>query len=237
MIKKSIWLSLLIACFAYSSEYYSKLMPYESYSIKSAVSGKVIYVNSKIEGSTAKKSTIIKIDSKLNEIELSQNRKKLASLNSMINIEKLNYERLNKVSSKSKFEKDTQKLKVINYESQKADLIIRIESLKDTIKNKKLVENSNYIFNIAVKEGDYVNPGTLLYEAKDLSKGKLEIYVPIESIESIKDKSIFIDGVKSDVKIDKIYEVADSTHISSYKVELVLNNVNQFSRLVKVEFK
>ena len=49
-------------------------------------------------------------------------------------------------------------------------MLIKIETLKDTISNKKLVEKSNYVFNIAVKEGDYVTPGTLLYEAKDLSK-------------------------------------------------------------------
>lgn len=237
MIKKSFWISLFIGCLAYSSEYYSKLMPYENYSIKSAVSGKVIYTNTQIEGFSAKNSTIIKIDSKLNEIELEQNRKKLASLNEMIKIENLNYERLNKVSSKSKFEKDSQKLKAINYETQRADLIIRIETLKDTIKNKKLVEKSNYIFNIAVKEGDYVNPGTLLYEAKDLTKGKLEIFVPIEDIESIKNKKIYIDGKESNVEISKIYDVADSTHISSYKVELILKNVEKFSRLVKIEFK
>lgn len=220
-----------------AQEYYAKLEPFESYTVKSSVSGKVIYANSDIEGNFAKNSTIIKVDSALNEIELEESRKKLSYINNMIKIEDTNYERLNKVSSKSAFEKDSQKLKVINYESQKADLVIKIETLKDTIKNKKLVEKSNYIFNIAVKEGDYVSPGTLLYEAKDLSKGKLEIFIPITDIEEIKNKDIYIDGNKSDVKINKIYEVADTTHISSYKVELVLNNVNKFSRLVKVEFK
>lgn len=227
MIKNIIFF-LFVSSFAFANEYYSKLMPYETYSVKSAVSGKVVFVNTKLEGSNANNSTIIEIDSVLNEIELNQNRKKLAYLNDMIKIEDKNYERLKKVSSKSAFEKDSQKLKVINYKSQKSDLVVRIESLKDTIKNKKLIEKSNYIFDISVRAGDYVNPGTLLYEAKDLSKGKLEIFVPISDIDTIKNKSIFIDGKKSNVKIDKIYEVADSTHISSYKVELVLNDVKSF---------
>lgn len=234
---RNILFFLVLATLVNANEYYAKLEPFETYSIKSAVSGKVVYVNSKIEGSTANNSIIVKIDSDLNEIELSQTRKKLSQINSMIDIESKNYDRLNQVSSKSAFEKDSQKLKVINYESQKADLITKIETLKDTIKNKKLVEKSNYIFNISVKEGDYVNPGTLLYESKDLSKAKLEIYVPIADIETIKNKTIYIDGKASDVKINKIFEVADSTHISSYKVELVLNDVKQFSRLVKIEFK
>ena len=116
-------------------------------------------------------------------------------------------------------------------------MIIKIENLKDTIKNKKLIEESNYIFNIAVKKGDYVNTGTLLYEAKDLSKAKVEIFVPILEIDDIKNKSIYIDGKKSDVKINKIYDIADSTHISAYKVELILENTKTFSRLVKIEFK
>lgn len=221
----------------FANEYYSKLEPIESYQVKSAVSGKVIYSNPEIEGLKAKNSTIIEIDSMVNKVELEQSRAKLKSINEMIKIERNNYNRLNKVSSKSAFEKDTQKLKVISLESSKADMIIKIETLKDTIANKKLVEKSNYIFNISVKEGDYVNPGTLLYEAKDLSKGKLEIFVPIAEIQNIKNKEIFLDGEKSDIRISKIYEVADDVNISSYKVELHVNDAKTFSRLVKIEFK
>ena len=221
----------------FASEYYAKLEPIDSFQVKSAVSGKVIYSNSKIEGLKANNSTIIEIDSLVNKVELEQSKNKLKFIDEMLEIEKNNYNRLNQVTSKSEFEKDTQKLKVINLESSKADMIIKIENLKDIISNKKLIEKSNYIFNIAVKEGDYVNPGTLLYESKDLSKGKLEIFVPITQIEEIKNKEIFLDGVKSNVKISKIYDVADVTNISAYKVELILEDVKIFSRLVKIEFK
>ena len=234
---KILTLFLLTITTIFASEYYAKLEPIESYQIKSAVSGKVIYSNSKIEGLKANNSTIIEIDSMVNKVELEQSKNKLKYIDAMIKIETNNYDRLNQVSSKSAFEKDTQKLKVINLESLKADMIVKIDTLKDIISNKKLIEKSNYIFNIAVKEGDYVNPGTLLYEAKDLSKGKLEIFVPIAQIEEIKNKEIFLNGVKSDIKISKIYEIADSTNISSYKVELILDNAKIFSRLVKIEFK
>ena len=234
---KILTLFLLTITTIFASEYYAKLEPIESYQIKSAVSGKVIYSNSKIEGLKANNSTIIEIDSMVNKVELEQSRNKLKYIDEMIKIETNNYDRLNQVSSKSAFEKDTQKLKVINLESLKADMIVKIDTLKDIISNKKLIEKSNYVFNIAVKEGDYVNPGTLLYEAKDLSKGKLEIFVPIAQIEEIKNKEIFLNGVKSDIKISKIYEIADSTNISSYKVELILDNAKIFSRLVKIEFK
>ena len=234
---KIIWIFLLSLSTIFASEYYAKLEPIDSFQVKSAVAGKVVFSNSKIEGLKANNSTIIELDSSVNKIELEQSKNKLKYIEEMITIEKNNYDRLNQVSSKSAFEKDTQKLKVINLESSKSDMIIKIESLKDTIDNKKLVEKSNYIFNIAVKEGDYVNAGTLLYESKDLSKGKLEIFVPIAQINEIKNKDIYLDGVKSDVKISKIYDVADVTNISSYKVELIISNVNTFSKLVKIEFR
>ncbi|APW66376.1 HlyD family secretion protein [Poseidonibacter parvus] len=220
-----------------AGEYYAKLEPIESYTVKSAVSGKVVFSNTKIEGSKANNSVIIEIDSKVNKMDLSQSRNKLKYINDMIAIENNNYKRLNKVSSKSAFEKDTQKLKVINLKSSKADMTIQIENLKDTIKNKKLIEKSNYISNIAVKQGDYVTPGTLLYESKDLSKAKLEFYVPINEVENLKEKAIYLDGKKSDVKINKIYTIADSQHISSYKIQLLVSNIDTFSRLVKIEFK
>ena len=170
-------------------------------------------------------------------MDLQQSRSKLKFINEMIKIETNNYNRLKKVSSKSAFEKDTQKLKIINLQSSKADMIIKIENLKDTIKNKKLIEKSNYISMISVKEGDYVNPGTLLYESKDLSKAKIEIFVPIQEVTGLKEKAVYLDGKKSDVKINKIYDIADTQHISSYKVQLLVPNVKVFSRLVKIEFK
>lgn len=232
-----IWICLLAISSIFANEYYAKLEPIDSFQVKSAVAGKVIYSNSKIEGLQANNSTIIEIDSLVNKVELEQSKNKLKFIDEMLEIEKNNYSRLNQVTSKSEFEKDTQKLKVINLESSKADMIIKIETLKDTISNKKLVEKSNYIFNIVVKDGDYVSPGTLLYESKDLSKGKLEIFVPIAQIDEIKNKDIYLDGIKSNVKISKIYDVADATNISAYKVELIIEDVKIFSRLVKIEFK
>ncbi len=222
---------------SFANEFYAKLEPIESFQVKSSVSGKVIYSNEMIEGKKSNNSKIIEIDSYVDRIDLEQSRAKLKAVNEMMKIEEKNYNRLLKVTSKSGFEKDNQKLKVINFRTTKADIQIRIANLRDSIKNKKLIEKSNYIYNIAVKKGDYVNPGTFLYESKDLSRGKLEIFVPISDIESIKDKKIFLDSKATDLKIAKIYKVADTKHISSYKVEIIINNPKTFSRLVKIEFK
>ncbi|RXJ99717.1 HlyD family secretion protein [Arcobacter sp. CECT 8986] len=221
----------------FASVFYAKLEPVESYKVKAAVSGKVIYSNEDIEGKRANNTLVIKLDSFVDEVDLKQTQNKLEAIQTMIDIEGKNYNRMKKVSSKSDFEKDTQRLKVINLETSKADALIKIANLKDSIKNKKLLEKNNYIYNISVKNGDYVTPGTLLYESKDLSQGKLTIFVPIADIESIKNKNIYLDDKKSDLKITKIYIVADSEHISSYRVEIYVPNVKKFSRLVKIEFK
>ena len=221
--------------FAY--EFYAKLEPINSYMVKSSVNGKIIYTNDKIEGSKANNSKIIEIDSYVDRIDLKQSNNKLKAINNMMKIEEKNYSRLLKVSSKSGFEKDNQKLKVINLETTKADILVRIANLKDSIKNKRLVEKNNYIFNLAVKKGDYVNPGTLLYESKDLSKGKLEIFIPISDVEKVRNKTIYLNDKITDLKIDKIYNVADTKHISSYKAEIIIENPKTFSRLVKIEFR
>ena len=228
---------ILSICTVFANEYYAKLEPIQNYVVKSSVSGKVVYSNTKVEGNIAKNDVIIEIDTTLNKIELEQSKNKLNLVNEMIDIEALNLDRLNKVTSKSQFEKDTQKLKVINLQSTKADLVIKIETLKDTLKNKKLIEKSKYISNIYVKEGDYVNPGTSLYDAKDVTKAKLEVYIPIDLIEDIKTKTIYLDGKETNTKINKIYNVADENHISSYKVQLLVDKPKAFSRLVKIEFK
>ncbi|MEN8717285.1 MAG: hypothetical protein ABF301_01305 [Sulfurovum sp.] len=228
---------ILSICTVFANEYYAKLEPIQNYVVKSSVSGKVVYSNTKVEGNIAKNDVIIEIDTTLNKIELEQSKNKLNLVNEMIDIEALNLDRLNKVTSKSQFEKDTQKLKVINLQSTKADLLIKIETLKDTLKNKKLVEKSKYISNIYVKEGDYVNPGTSLYDAKDVTKAKLEVYIPIDIIDDIKTKTIYLDGKETNTKINKIYNVADENHISSYKVQLLVDKPKAFSRLVKIEFK
>jgi hypothetical protein len=73
--------------------------------------------------------------------------------------------------------------------------------------------------------------------AKDLSKGKLEIFLPINSANSYTNKTIYLDSVKTDLKINKIYKVADSKNISSYKCEIIIPNPKKFSKLVKIEFK
>ena len=235
---KTLGFLLLISNLLFSMEYYSKLEPINTYVVKSSVSGKVIYANENLEGKLlSKKEKIVEIDWFLNDIELKETLNKIEILDEMIKIQDKNYKRLNQISSKSAYEKDNQKIQVLNLKSSKSDLIIKKESLKDTIKNKTFYEKDLYISTISIKKDDYVNPGTLLYETKDFSKGKLEIFIPINEYTDIQNKTIYLDGKKSDLTINKIYKVADTKHISSYKCEIIVPNPKTFSRLIKIEFK
>ncbi len=236
-MKKLISGLLLISTFGFAQEYYAKIEPISTYNVKSSVSGKVIYINKKIESKKIVNETIVKIDSKVNKIELQQSKIKLKGLKSILKIDKNTLESFKKVSSKSRFDKDNQRIKILNTKSSISDLETKIATLDDQIQNKTLNEKNKYIYNIAVEVGDYVNPGTLLYTAMDLSKGKLDIYIPISEAKNIKTKTIFIDGKKTNLSISKLDIVADTKHISSYKCEINIEKPKEFSTLTKIEFR
>jgi len=59
----------------------------------------------------------------------------------------------------------------------------------------------------------------------------------MDSAMDIKNKTIYLDGKKSDLKISKLYTVADTKHISSYKCEIIIPAPKTFSKLTKIEFK
>ena len=107
----------------------------------------------------------------------------------------------NKVSSKSKFDKDNQKIKILNIKSSIADIKTKIKQLQQTIKHKNIVANNLYIYEIKVVAGDYINVGKLLYTAMDIAKGKFTIYIPYDQKQNIKSKTIYVDDQKTNLKI------------------------------------
>ena len=236
-MKKIIGLCVLLSSIVVASEYYAKLNPVNIYNIKSAVSGQIVFVNNTIESKYANNSTVIKIDSKVNVQDLKQSQIKLKNFKEILKIEQGTLKSFKRVSSKSKFDKDNQRVKIFNISSNISDLETKIATLKDMITKKTLKEKDNYIYNIAVEIGDYVTPGVILYSSMDLSAGKLEVYIPIDKSNEIQSKTIYLDGQKTDLKISKLYTIADSTHISSYKCEIIVPSPKSFSNLVKIEFK
>jgi hypothetical protein len=221
----------------FANEYYAKLEPINTYNIKSSVSGKVIFVNENLKSKIVNNNTVIRIDSKLNKIELQQTKIKRDALKKILKIQKNTLASFNKVSSKSKLEKDAQQITILNTSANISDLNIKIASLEGMILNKTLKIQNNYLSDISVQKGDYVNPGTLLYKSADLSMGKLEIFVALDDTTKLQSKTIFINDVKTDLKINKIYKTTDEKHISSYKVEILVPKPKSFSKLLKITFR
>ena len=220
-----------------AQDYYTKIQAVDEYNIKSAISGKVTFSNISLESTLVKDDLIIKIDDKINKIELKQTKNKILNQKQILTIQKQTLNSLNKVSSKSKFEKDKQKIVILGTKIVLNDLQTKLYTLKDIIKNKSIRVKNLYINKIYVNKEDFVNPGTLLLSAYDLSKGKLIIFVNKNDVKNIKNKTILIDGKQENVIIKKVYKTTDEKHLSSYKVELILPKVDTFSKLVKVSIK
>ncbi|VAY86201.1 hypothetical protein MNB_ARC-1_860 [hydrothermal vent metagenome] len=232
-----IYYIFILTIFVDANEYFAKLQPIETYNIKASTSGKVVFVNEKIKGLSANNSIILKLDSKVDNIDLKQTIKKLNVLSQIIKIERNILNKFKSIRSKSQFDKDNQKIKIFNLENKRSDLIIKKAILEDKINKKKFKEFNKYISNINVKVGDYVNPGAFLYTANNISKSKLEIYIPIEKANLYKQKTIYIDDKKTKYTISKLYKISDTKNLSSYKCEIIVDAPKQFSKLVKIEFK
>jgi len=228
---------LILSMNLIAQDYYAKVEAVSQYNIKSAISGKVTLSNISKESTFVKDDLIIKIDDKINKIELKQTQNKIRNQKKILNIQKQTLNSFNKVSSKSKFDKDKQKIVVLSTQIVLNDLQTKVYTLKDIIKNKNIRVKNLYINKIFVNKDDFVNPGTLLLRAYDLSKGKLIIFVNKNDIQNIKEKTILIDDKNVDVFINKVYKTTDDKHLSSYKVELILPKVELFSKLVKISIK
>jgi hypothetical protein len=259
-------LLLLTPLVLFSKVHYAKVEPFESITLKSAVSAQVTEAKLALEGTTVSSTTIIQLDSKLDKIKLSSSQSSLKLVNSMIktnkNIlsalgsslerQKAYYGRISNIGSASKTQKDnafygytnaktqyfSTKEKIDSLKKQRLDLNYEISRLKDSISKKSIKLNNKFLYKLLVNRGDFVNMGTPLAQIKDLSSAKLVLFLESEELENIKEKSIYIDDKVSDYKVSKVWEVADEKFISSYRAEIIIKNPKEsFSKLLKVEFK
>ena len=243
-MKKMIVL-LTVILFAYDA----KVEPYEVYKIKAAASGEVVYANKKAESKLLDNVLIVKIDDTKDKINLRNLNSQIELLKSQIknqqeivNRKLAIYKRYKNLRTKSQEQKDMKffdyvnaKNALLNLKTQLANLIAQRDSTLDTI-NKKNIKVNGYLYKIYVTAGDFVTNGKEVAEVDDVSKQKLTIYVPIDKIEEIKNKPVYINGNPSDFKIEKIWIVPDSKYVTSYRVDLVGSGL-RFGEIVKVEFK
>jgi hypothetical protein len=251
--------------------YYSKVEPFEEYLIKSNVSGQVTFANEKLEGQVSdKKRAVILIDSYLDEKELYSTsskksflqerldiiRQSYANLEKILNKKRKNYDKIKNLRNRSAVEKDNEFYDLINTQNnylnlrgqtidiknQIRDLNYRIDSLRKTIKDKKIYSNNMFIDELLVKKGDFVTLGTPVLRLLDTSRAKLTVFLTKEDAQNLDKKTIFINGQSKNqngekYQFNKVWNVADEKYISSYRAEIILQAPERFSNLAKIELK
>lgn len=247
---KIVWLSL-IPFWLFAETYYAKVEPLETYAIKAAAAGKVVSVNQKLEGKVAKNDVIVHLDDNLNRLDLNNYQETLAitverikALEEILKVREENYSKIKDLKTKSRVEKDNEyvtlisaRTSLLSAKEQAMSIDSQIDQVKDTIANKTIRAKELYIYKIHVKEGNYVSIGTALFDAMDISKAKLTVYLSKEDVENLDQKEIWLNDEKSGAQFTKISKVADSTHISSYEAEMLIPAPKLFSKLVKIELK
>ena len=264
-MKKLLIIATLLTSSLLAKEYYAKAEPKEIYTISSNVVGQVMFSDELKEGAILDRAEYIVIDDELDQVELIQvsqkieilertvqiNEEMLANFKEIVKRKTQNYEKIKSLKIKSSVEKDREFYDLIttqnqyfstqkeleNLKIQENDLHLRKVQLQRSIKDKHLSANEKVLYKLMVKKGQVVAMATPLAQVADISKAKLSIFVNKNDLEGIKSKIIYIDGERSAYKITRLWNIADEQHLSSYKLEILIDAPKYFSKLIKVEFK
>ena len=242
---KKLIIFIAVMLFGYSA----RVEPFDAYNIKASVGGKVIKTFKNLENKNLKNALIIKLDDKQELIELKNIKNQIEILKQkiknqleIIKRKKSIYERYKNLKTKSIEAKNMKfydyinaKNQLLSLKSSLSSLIANKEKLEDII-DKKNIKYTGYLSEIMVSKDDYAAPGMIVAKGYDINRQKLYIYVPINKIDTIKNKKVYINNKLSNFKIYKIWIVPDSKYITSYKVELVGNGL-KFGDIVEVKFK
>ena len=248
-----------------AKQYYAKVEPYEIRTISANVSGLVLFTDEQKEGARLGNKDYIVIDDELDVIEYDKLEKKIEllhvtlSLNAKLksNYEEIlrrkseNYERIKNLKIKSSVEKDREfydlvasqnsllslEKEIASLQTQINDLELRSAQLKRSISDKHLKADGYILYALMVKPGQVVVPSTPLAKIADASRALLTLYLSSEEISTAKDKILYLDGKKSNYKIDRIWNIADEQHLSSYKAQIIIDAPEHFSALMKVELR
>ncbi len=252
----------------WGGSYYARLQPYDSVVLKAAVSAQVVDVNLSAEGKRLPKGAVlIRLDDKLDRLRLKRTREKIALLQEMVrvnetalplqkeNLDRLkeNYRRISALSTASKTQKDNAfsayasafaqytalEEKVLSLRSQLLNAKDNADALEESIAKKRIAPVGKYVYNIAVRAGDFVAPGTPLARTDDLHKGKLVVFLDPEDVPHATEKTVYLDGNRTDYHVSKVWRVSDERLVSSYRGEIIVDvpEKETFSKLIKVELK
>jgi multidrug efflux pump subunit AcrA (membrane-fusion protein) len=262
---KILILLLFFVVSLFANIYYAKVEPYELRKISSNVSGEVLFTAENMLGKRVSKKPYILIDSQLDRDELAtintklkffknsvmSNQIILQNLEKTLRLKRENYKRVRGLRIKSQIDKDNEYYNLISSENsfvstQKeintlkisiADLELRKKQLLKNINDKSLHAEGFVLYSLEVKPGQVVSVGTPLATVADISKALLTIYVDDEDLKNIDHKLIYINGKKTDYKVDRVVRIADTKNISKYKAQIIIKAPKVFSKLAKIELK
>jgi len=233
-----IFLLVLSPLILFAKVHYAKVEPYESVTLKSAVSALVMYVDLEAEGSAVDQKRVIYLDDRLDKINLKTSNENLIILHETLKRKESYFHRINKLTTASEAQKDEAFYSFASAKTQYLDMQYKIAQLEDSIEKKSIVLHHQYLYEIMVRKGDYVTPGSPLAKVVDANRAKLVIFLEPEELDQIEQKSVYLDGEKTAYKVDKIWKVADEKFISSYRAEIYIPApAGSFSELMKVEIK
>jgi hypothetical protein len=233
-----ILLLLFVPLFLFSKVHYAKVEPYESVTLKSAVSALVIDVDLEAEGSIVDQKRVIYLDDRLDKINLKTSKENLLILQETLKRQESYFQRMDKMKTASTSQKDNAFFSFASAKTQYLDMQYKIAQLEDSIEKKSIILDHMYLYEIMVRKGDYVSPGSPLATVVDASRAKLVLFLEPGELENIDQKTVYLDGEKTDYKVDKVWKVADEKFISSYRAEIYIPAPEgSFSQLMKVELK
>jgi len=233
-----IFLLLLAPLFIFAKVHYAKVEPYESVTMKSAVSGLVLDVDLDVEGKIVDKKRVIYLDDRLDKVNLKTSSENLSLIQETLKRQEAYFKRIDKLKTASLTQKDNAFYSFSSTKTKYLDMKYKVIQLEDSISKKSIVLDNKYLYKLMVRKGDYVNPGSALAVVKDVNRAKLVLFLDSEELEDIKDKIVYLDDEKTEYKVDKVWKVADEKFISSYRAEIYLPAPKGiFSKLMKVEIK
>jgi hypothetical protein len=233
-----ILLLLFTPLFIFAKVHYAKVEPYESVILKSAVSALVMDVDLEAEGSVVDQKRVIYLDDRLDKINLKTSNENLLILHETLKRQESYFQRIDKLKTASTTQKDNAFYSFASAKTQYLDMQYKIAQLEDSIEKKSIVLHHMYLYEIIVRKGDYVAPGSPLARVVDASRAKLVLFLEPSELEQIEQKIVYLNGEKTGYKVDKVWRVADEKFISSYRAEIYITAPKgTFSKLMKVEIK
>ncbi|EIF51876.1 hypothetical protein [Sulfurovum sp. AR] len=232
------FLLLLTPLVIFAKVHYAKVEPYESVTLKSAVSALVMDVDLEAEGSVVDQKRVIYLDDYLDKVNLKTSKENLLILHETLKRKESYFHRIDKLKTTSAAQKDDAFYSFAAAKTQYLDMQYKIAQLEDSIEKKSIVLKNMYLYEIMVRKGDYVTPGSPLAKVVDASRAKLVLFLEPEELDKIEQKTVYLNGEKTLYKVDKVWSVADEKFISSYRAEIYIPAPEgSFSELLKVEIK